>query len=449
VASRVHKRLVTALIVVASLVGTVAVFAVWLDRQALNTDEWTSTSGKLLENSKVRSALAHYLVDQIYPSAGVSRELGQLLPAQARPLASPASDGLKLLATRAVQEALGTAPVQYLWRQANRVAHRELLAVINGGVGPVSTSNGTVSLDLGKLVRQLGGPASVGGLSLAPGAAKIEILHSHELQTAQGIAHAIRDLALLLTVLGVALYASAVALARGWRRVALRDVGLGAIAAGVAALIARGLIGQYVVNQLSQDPTVRPAAGAVWSIGSSLLSQTAIFLVIDGLLIVAAAALAGPSRIAYTIRGLGAHYLYGRAGITYAIAAAVFLLLVVWGPTLAFRTPVSVAVIAALVVVGTEALRRQVRAEFPGARSTPQVGVRRRLARAHRTVGHGLRRAQAALETRAPRRESRGRNGRLASADVEMLRQLGDLRERGALTDEEFAAQKALILAAP
>jgi hypothetical protein len=449
VASRVHKRLVTALIVVASLVGTVAVFAVWLDRQALSTDEWTNTSGKLLENSKIRSALAHYLVDQIYPSAGVSRELGQLLPAQARPLASPASEGLKLLATRAVEEALGTAPVEELWRRANRVAHRELLAVINGGVGPVSTSNGTVSLDLGKLVHQLGGPASVGGLSLAPGAAKIQILHSHELQTAQDVARAIRDLSLVLTVLGVGLYASAVAFARGWRRVALRNVGIGAICAGVAALIARGLIGQYVVNQLSQDATVRPAAGAVWSIGSSLLSQTAIFLVIDGLLIVAAAALAGPSRIAYTIRGLGAQYLYGRTAITYAIAAALFLLLVLWGPTLAFRTPVSVFVIAVLVVVGTEALRRQVRAEFPGARSTPRIDAGRRLAQAQGTVRGGLRRTQAALATRAPRYESRRRNGRLASPDVDMLRQLAALRESGALTDEEFAAQKALILAAP
>ena len=54
VTGRVHKRLVTVLIVLASLVATVGVFAVWLDRQALNTDEWTSTSGKLLENSKVR-----------------------------------------------------------------------------------------------------------------------------------------------------------------------------------------------------------------------------------------------------------------------------------------------------------------------------------------------------------------------------------------------------------
>src|SRR4051812_42333233 len=66
VTSRAHTRLVPVLIVLASLIGTVAVFAVWLDRQAFNTDEWTRTSGRLLENDKVRAAVANYEVDILY-----------------------------------------------------------------------------------------------------------------------------------------------------------------------------------------------------------------------------------------------------------------------------------------------------------------------------------------------------------------------------------------------
>src|SRR3954470_22717240 len=80
VTSRAHRRLVPVLIVLASLVGTVAVFAVWLDRQAFNAGEWTRTSGRLLENGQVRAAVANYEVDVLYANVDVTGELAQLLP---------------------------------------------------------------------------------------------------------------------------------------------------------------------------------------------------------------------------------------------------------------------------------------------------------------------------------------------------------------------------------
>src|SRR5207237_642823 len=40
---------VTALVIVATVLAFVAIFSLWINRQALNTDNWTTTSGKLLE----------------------------------------------------------------------------------------------------------------------------------------------------------------------------------------------------------------------------------------------------------------------------------------------------------------------------------------------------------------------------------------------------------------
>ena len=158
--------------------------------------------------------------------------------------------------------------------------------------------------------------------------------------------------------------------ARGLRRRYRGGRAATASAAGLLALIARGVIGDYVVDQLAQNETVRPAAGAVWSIGTSLLSQTAIFLMIDGLFLIGAAALAGPTPIARSLRGLTAPVLRDRPVLTYAFVAVAFLLLLWWGPTLAFREPISLVVIAVLMVVGTESLRRQVAREFPDERGT-------------------------------------------------------------------------------
>ena len=44
-----HHRLVTALVVVTTVLAFVAIFSLWINRQSLNTDNWTTTSGKLLE----------------------------------------------------------------------------------------------------------------------------------------------------------------------------------------------------------------------------------------------------------------------------------------------------------------------------------------------------------------------------------------------------------------
>ena len=49
VAKRVHRFLVPLLLVLATIIGIPAAFAVWVNRQALNTSNWSSTSGKVLE----------------------------------------------------------------------------------------------------------------------------------------------------------------------------------------------------------------------------------------------------------------------------------------------------------------------------------------------------------------------------------------------------------------
>jgi len=211
----------------------------------------------------------------------------------------------------------------------------------------------------------------------------------------------------------------------------------------------RALIGRYVVDALSANTTVRPAAGAVWSIGTSLLAQTAIFLAVDGLLLVGAAALAGPTPVARRLRSVTAPWLCDRPVATYASAAIVYGLLVWWGPTLAFRQPISVAVIAVLMAAGTESLRRQVARELPDAAAR---GARLRMPRVGQRAAAGVARVHAALEHRgaatATATATASHNGRVpgSAADVALIGQLADLRDRGALTDEEFALQKRHVL---
>src|SRR5213080_2835950 len=98
---RPHRVLVTVLLSLAFVTGLIGMFSVWVNRQALNTDNWTDTSGQLLADKAVQAALSSYLVDELFSNVDVASELQQTLPPQASALAGPAAAGLQELAGRA------------------------------------------------------------------------------------------------------------------------------------------------------------------------------------------------------------------------------------------------------------------------------------------------------------------------------------------------------------
>ncbi len=366
---RPHRRTALALIVIASVIGFLAIFALWANRQLLNTDNWTETSSELLEDDAIRGQVSLFLTDQLYANVDVEQRLREVLPPRAAPLAGPAAGGLKQLAEKGANALLARPVPQRLWEEANRRAHRQLLAVLEGGGDAVSTSNGEVTLDLKSLLGQTQSRVGVGGRAakaLPEGAAEIKVLKSDQLSGAQDLVKALKGLAVVLVLLTLGLFALAVYLARGWRREALRAVGFGFLAMGVGALLARELAGGQVVEALATTAAVKPAVESTWSISTSLLVQAAVACVAYGVVIVAAAWLAGPTHAAVRIRGRLAPWLR-EPRIAYGAVSLIVLLLVAWGPTPAFRRPLAVVLLAGLMFLGMKALRRQTALEHPAA----------------------------------------------------------------------------------
>src|SRR4051794_36126575 len=75
--------------VLASLALFLAFFSLWINRQLLDSDQWTQTSAEVLEKPAVRNSLANYLVDQLFTSVDVEQELKDQLPSDWDVLASP------------------------------------------------------------------------------------------------------------------------------------------------------------------------------------------------------------------------------------------------------------------------------------------------------------------------------------------------------------------------
>ena len=122
-----------------AILGTVVLIlgalAVWVDRVALDSSQWSDTSVKVLQDPTVQSTVATYMVDQLYDNVDVADAIGSFLPAAAKPLRLDPGRGP---ATARDERGPARARIERLqnrWRKANEKANRQLLRVINDDEG--------------------------------------------------------------------------------------------------------------------------------------------------------------------------------------------------------------------------------------------------------------------------------------------------------------------------
>jgi hypothetical protein len=357
-----HRKLSVALVVAGTIVTLLAIFSIWANRQLLNTDNWVSTSDRLISNEKVDERLANYLAEEVFTGERLEAKLEEALPPKLAPLASVVAGGLHGLAPQIAQRLLEAPKVQALWSDANRKAHEELLQVLDGGGTTVTTENGTVTLDLKPIVETLGERVGANelGEQLPVGAGRLTIIHSDELEAAQKGVKLLRHLPIVLTLLALILFGLGIWFGGPRRREALRAVGIGFFVAGAIVLLLRTLGGHYVVDALAKTDSGKPAFHEVWEIATSLLADVARSTLAFGVLVFLAAWLAGPTKIARRLRGQAAPYVRENAAVAYGAAAAVFLVLVAWAPVDAFHRPLGMLILAVLLAVGTALLSRQI-----------------------------------------------------------------------------------------
>jgi hypothetical protein len=453
---RRHRFLIGTLFVLATLIGFMAINAVWINRQVLDANNWAATSSRVLEDKKVQTAVSAYAVNQLFSSGTIQAKVQSALPTKLQPLAGPITAGLQQLALQAAPRVLASPKVQALWRETNRTALKEFLKIINGGGTAVSTNGGVVTLNIHAIVQQLA--ASLGveqqvdagisklqanagtvkagasqlGVTLPASVGQIVILRSNQLKAVQDIVKVIKGLAIVLPLLALALFALAVWLAKGRRREALRTTGWCFVGIGLFVILDRRIGGNAIVAGLVKDPENRPAAHQVWTIATSLLYDIGAAVVVYGLLVVVATWIAGHTRPATALRRALAPTLRDRPAVVYIAVYAVLLLVIIWGPTPATRQLIYIIVFIVLLALAVGALRLQTDREFPDA----QAGDTMRAVRAwyaERRGGSTSIAADVAVVEADP------------SDRVAGLERLATLHDRGSLTDEEFVAEKAAL----
>jgi putative oligomerization/nucleic acid binding protein len=434
-AKTISKRrliFVDALITFTTLLLVVGIFAVWANRLLFSPDNWSSTSTQLLTNPTIRSTTADYAVDQLYANVNVPGLLKSALPTRLQPLAAPAAGALQNVAVQGVDILLQRPRVQDAWAKANRAADETFIAIANGGKGAVGVNQGEVTLNLSQVVDQvalrLGLPSNLGA-KLPPKFANLVIFKSNQLKFVQNVGHGIKGLALWLTILVPVLYALAILLASGHRRRTLMSVGFAAVVGGMLVIVGRSIFDGQIVNSVVKDASLRPAVSETVMISTQMLREIAAACIYVGIVLVVSAWLAGPARPAVVTREAIAPFLRDRPGPTYGITLVVMGLIFIWDPIHATGTPAGIIVFTLLALLGTFMLRRQTMEEFPDARSGAATAKFRAWV-ARRRGGRQPANPPQATDKSIP----------------DQLGQLADLRDRGAISPDEYQAAKARLL---
>ena len=359
---RRRRLAVHALTVLAAVVLFLSAINVWVDRSALDTDNWVDAADELIAEDDIRTALSEFLVTELYASIDIGARLGEQVPDQLAPLAGSLAAALRAPATQAVDSLLATEAVANVWSQANRATHSTVVALLTGDTrAAVASEDGNVTLDLRTVVvalaEEIGLPAGVAERIPAE-AGQVTVVESDILADLQTAVTVLQWASILLFLLVVALFVATVALAEGWRRQAARNVGIAVTIVGLLILAGLRIGGDVLLDRIVEIERNRPAAEAVWWIGTSLLRDIAWYVTIVGLTVIVAAALAAPSRAMTSVRRAIAPAFTGSPAVRWGIGAVTLLVLVWWAPMPILTTAFGIVLAAVLIAAGLEGMRR-------------------------------------------------------------------------------------------
>ena len=357
------------LIVLATIVGIGATLNSWIDRQALDTDQWVAATDEMLADDDIRGALSIYLTAELFSTVDVAAELESLLPGPTSQLAGPLAASLQSNAVDLVDQLLASDRFGDLWAKVNRAAHTAFVTVANGDdVGSMSTSGGAFVVDLRamlvELADRLGLPG--GAVERIPAdAGQLVVFESDQVDALQQLVRVVNLLSIYLFGLVVLLYGAAVFWA-GDRRVALRNVGTAIVVGSILLLIAQRITINVSVDELARAESGRAAVESIVSIATGLLNELAWAWLAIGVVVLAFAILVGPSRAAVAVRRFIAPVMVNPVG-AWALALGVLALYLLLAPGVTIARWLPALTLIALFVTAVELLRRQIGRERAAA----------------------------------------------------------------------------------
>jgi hypothetical protein len=357
------------LIVLATIVGMGATLNSWINRQALDTDQWVSVTDEMLADDEIRGALSIYLTTQLFENIDVKSELESVLPGPTAQLAAPLAATLQSNAGNLVDQLLASERFGELWSKINRTAHTAFVTLANGDdVGSLSTANGAFVVDLREMLVNLADRLGLPGTAaerIPEDAGQLVVLESDQIDALQQFVRFVDLMSVFLFVLVIVLYSAAVYFARD-RRPTLRNVGVSIIVGSLLLLVIQRVTINVGVDELARAENSREAVESLVSIATGLLNELAWAWLAIGVVVALFAVLIGPSRVAVAVRRFISPVMLHPIG-AWALALGVLGLYLVLAPGFNFQRWLPVIIFLGLYVAAVELLRRQIHREHAAA----------------------------------------------------------------------------------
>jgi hypothetical protein len=303
--SRSRTALSRVLVVLACLVLPLALASVWVSAVLTDTDRYVDTVGPLADSEVVQQEVEDRLVTRVMSSVDVQDLIGVLtgrvrnghlnawLTAHQDQLGDGVRNAVKEAVRRAVVGVIESDRFRPAWEAANRDAHEQLVAALEGDAARTDT-DGRMTIALGTLLNAVLGVLVDDGLLPAGRVPHLEasfpVLEARQLEQATRVYGLVRALGIALPVAFVVLALAAVAVAPVRRR-AVGWLGVAAVLAGgvLAAVLMLGR--SQVLRALGSDN--EQLLGAVWDVLTHSLVVMAGVTAAAGVVMLLVAALAG------------------------------------------------------------------------------------------------------------------------------------------------------------
>ena len=214
------------LVVLACVLAFVSFIAVWTRSLVLDTNAYVRAVGPLIEKPALRDELSVRIVDELFSHVDVPGLLREALPKRGAVLAPTLAQGIHDTSIKLASAALATDAVRRVWEDANRVAHDQIVHVLEGKGTILTTAEGEVAVELRPLAEKVRDALGANGVHLfdrVPASAldrRFVLFRSTDLARAQRATRLLDTLGRWLPFATLAVFAGAIALDPHRRRAA-------------------------------------------------------------------------------------------------------------------------------------------------------------------------------------------------------------------------------------
>jgi hypothetical protein len=207
-----------ALVVLGCILAFVSFIAVWTRSLVLDTNAYVRAVGPLIDEPVLRDELSVRIVDELYSHVDVRGLLRDALPKRGDVLAPTLAQGIHDTAIKLAAAALATDAVRRVWENANRIAHDQVVNVLEGKGAVLTTAAGEVAVELRPLAEQVRDALDKNGVHLfdrVPASSldrRFVLFRSSDLARAQDATRLLDALGTWLPFATLGVFAGAVAL---------------------------------------------------------------------------------------------------------------------------------------------------------------------------------------------------------------------------------------------